>query len=245
MKPPTAVELLAVWEQGAAQRPIDRALTVLSMAYPEDSFAQLAAMSIGQRDAGLLAVHESLFGPSLPCYTECPACGAPLQFTLDVRDFPSPVKNPVKNDDAWQIVSCDLRLRFRAPNSWDLADAARRPDAASARELLLDRCVLEAERNGCAVAASDLPAAAIEEMSAVLSKTETHADMSLTPECVACGQRWDLTLDMASFLWTEINSLAKRHLSEAHALAWAYGWRESDILAMSPVRRQFYLDRLQ
>ena len=241
MKPPTAVELLAVWEQGAAQRPINRALRVLSLAYPEDSFAQLAAMSIGQRDAGLLAVHESLFGPSLPCYTECPACSTPLQFALDVRDFPA----PVNNDAAWQIDSGDLRLRFRAPNSCDLTDAAKTPDAASARELLLERCVLEAERNGCAVATSDLPAAAIEEMSELLSKTETHADMSLTPECVACGQHWELTLDIASFLWTEINSLAKRHLSEVHALAWAYGWRESDILAMSPVRRQFYLDRLQ
>jgi hypothetical protein len=45
-------------------------------------------MSIGQRDAGLLAVHESLFGPSLPCYG-LSACSTPLQFTLDVRDFPA------------------------------------------------------------------------------------------------------------------------------------------------------------
>ena len=241
MKQPTAVELLAVWEQGAAQHPIDRALTVLSMAYPEDSFPQLAGMSIGQRDAGLLAVHESLFGPSLPCYAQCPACSAPLQFTLNVRDFPP----AVKNDESLQIVSGDLRLRFRAPNSHDLADAAGRLDAASARALLLERCVLEAEQDGRAVPVSEIPASAIEEMSSVLSKTETHADMSLTPECVGCGQRWELTLDIGSFLWAEINLLAKRHLSEVHALAWAYGWRESDILAMSRVRRQFYLDRLQ
>jgi hypothetical protein len=241
MKPPTAVELLAVWEQGAAQRPIDRALTVLSMAYPEDSFAQLARMSIGQRDAGLLAVHESLFGSSLPCYAECPACSTPLQFTLNVEDFPQ----AVHNDGAWEVVTGDVRIRFRPPNSSDLADAARRLDVASARELLLERCILEAERNGCAVPASEIPEAAIGEMSSCLSKTETHADMSLSPECVACGQHWELTLDIASFLWAEINSLAKRHLSEVHALAWAYGWRESDILAMSAVRRQFYLDRLQ
>jgi hypothetical protein len=31
-------------------------------------------------------------------------------------------------------------------------------------------------------------------------------------------------------------------LREVHTLAWAYGWREADILAMSPARRQFYIE---
>ena len=53
---------------------------------------------------------------------------------------------------------------------------------------------------------------------------------------------WQLTLDIVSFLWSEISSLAKRHLREVHTLAWAYGWSEADILAMSPARRQFYLE---
>ena len=35
---------------------------------------------------------------------------------------------------------------------------------------------------------------------------------------------------------------ALRLLGHVHALARAYGWREADILAMSPARRQVYLD---
>jgi hypothetical protein len=32
---------------------------------------------------------------------------------------------------------------------------------------------------------------------------------------------------------------------EVHLLASAYGWRESDILAMTPWRRQLYLELVQ
>jgi hypothetical protein len=42
-------------------------------------------------------------------------------------------------------------------------------------------------------------------------------------------------------LWREIESMAGRLLRDVHALASAYGWHEKDILALSPVRRQFYL----
>jgi len=31
-------------------------------------------------------------------------------------------------------------------------------------------------------------------------------------------------------------------LSDVHTLARAYGWRERDILTLSPTRRQFYLN---
>jgi hypothetical protein len=45
-----------------------------------------------------------------------------------------------------------------------------------------------------------------------------------------------------SFFWNEINTWAYRMLRDVHALATAYGWREADIVAMSPWRRQVYLD---
>jgi hypothetical protein len=45
-----------------------------------------------------------------------------------------------------------------------------------------------------------------------------------------------------SFLWSEIHSWAQRLLRDVHAIAAAYGWREGDILAMNPLRRQAYLE---
>jgi len=44
------------------------------------------------------------------------------------------------------------------------------------------------------------------------------------------------------FLWTEITSQARRLLHEVHLLATTYGWHEADILAMSAIRRQYYLE---
>ncbi len=50
--------------------------------------------------------------------------------------------------------------------------------------------------------------------------------------------------DTGAFLWLEISQTARRLLDDVHQLAWAYGWPESEILAMGQRRRQAYLDRV-
>ena len=60
--------------------------------------------------------------------------------------------------------------------------------------------------------------------------------------CPECGHRWTETFDIVSFLWAELDSCAHRLVGDVHSLASAYGWRESDVLALSPSRRQAYLE---
>ena len=60
--------------------------------------------------------------------------------------------------------------------------------------------------------------------------------------CPACAGAWSATFDIAGFLWKEIHAWAKTALRGVHVLARAYGWRESDVLALSPTRRQIYLE---
>ena len=60
--------------------------------------------------------------------------------------------------------------------------------------------------------------------------------------CASCGHRHEVAFDIASFFWGEIDAWASRTFLDVHALAKAYGWREAEILAMSPRRRQHYLD---
>jgi hypothetical protein len=48
--------------------------------------------------------------------------------------------------------------------------------------------------------------------------------------------------DIASFLWRETHGWAQGTLRDVHGLAAAYGWREEDVLRLSPTRRQIYLE---
>ena len=61
-------------------------------------------------------------------------------------------------------------------------------------------------------------------------------------ECPACDHRWSTVFDIASYLWSEIHAWAKRLLRTVDTLARTYAWREADILALSPSRRQIYLE---
>jgi hypothetical protein len=243
MRLPTAAELIDAWERGAAQHWVDRGLALLSVACPEKTFGQLQALTIAERDRLLLEIHRGLFGPLLACYAECPRCRAQLEFTLDVENLLGDMTLSGKSDP-YELVSRDLHVRFCAPDSEDLAALRACVDIASARRILLERCVLGATRGNEPVSVMELPADVVEEISSTLAQSESHADISLALECVSCAHRWELAFDIVSFLWAEISARAKRFLGEVHTLAWAYGWREADILAMSPARRQFYLDRV-
>jgi hypothetical protein len=71
---------------------------------------------------------------------------------------------------------------------------------------------------------------------------DPQAEVQLDLTCPACQHHWLANFDVVTFLWSEIQTHTKRVLRDVHTLAKAYGWREADILSMSTVRRQFYLE---
>jgi hypothetical protein len=75
-----------------------------------------------------------------------------------------------------------------------------------------------------------------------MAEIDPQSDMQIALTCPACSQQWSAPFDIVSYLWIEINAWAVRLLHDIHRLATAYGWREADILALSPMRRQFYLE---
>ena len=75
-----------------------------------------------------------------------------------------------------------------------------------------------------------------------MAEVDPQADVQMDLTCPACGHQWQALFDIESFFWREISAWANRILREVHALASAYGWRESDILSMSTWRRQTYLN---
>jgi DNA-directed RNA polymerase subunit RPC12/RpoP len=216
----TAAEVLAVWEAGLSQHPLERALSMLAPALADTSREQLAALPIAERDRLLGRLHVQEFGPRLDCYTECPACGERLDFTATVPDTaepPVPDGNPVRSGG-------------RAPDSNDLLAASRFPDVEQARAELIRRCVAPEVGSEQTV----------DELLAGLEEAESLVDLT----CPDCGHRWQEVLEVGEFVWQRMAQRAKQQLWEVHMLASAYGWSEKDILGMNPGRRRLYLEML-
>lgn len=240
MRPLSASELLGVWEQGLTQSPVQRALSLLTAACPETSSDALAELSIGQRDARLLTLREWTFGSQLVSRATCPGCGERLELTFNVSDIRA--DSATEPAEALSLSVADYEVRFRLPNSQDLSDVTGMEDVTAARHLLLQRCLLAVQRNGEETAIKRLPAEVVDAVVEEMAEADPQADVQLHLSCPACDHQWQVTFDIVSFFWSEIQAWAYRLLREVHTLASAYGWREADILAMSPWRRQFYLE---
>ena len=82
MRSLTAADAIHVWESGHRQQPAERAVAVLSAAFPEESKEELRRLTLGQCNASLLEVREHVFGQELNGFSECANCGERLEFTL-------------------------------------------------------------------------------------------------------------------------------------------------------------------
>jgi hypothetical protein len=255
MHPLSIPELLTVWERGLAELPYERALTILSVACPESSPAVLARLSIGCRDANLLQLREWAFGKELAIVAACPSCQQTLELTIPVAGLRASdgsvtsstekqegdLEKPLMLRDHKLL---DYEVRYRSLNTDDVAGCVGLEPAASRRKLLA-RCVTDARCQGKSVSPEELPEDVaqkiVEQIAAIDPQAETHLDLT----CPECHERWREGFDIVSFFWTEIDVWARRTLREVNVLARAYGWRESDILALSPMRRQIYLAMAQ
>jgi hypothetical protein len=247
MQVTSASELLAFWERARAEPITTQALLLLEAASPGVSQADLARLSVGQRDACLLNFRELLFGSTLTGIASCPECKQQIQIEIDSTDI-----RVDRDQPAGELLTAESGgyvARFRLPNNEDLRALTDSPgdpsDEAATVGKLLSRCVIELRRRGrkqklrpyCA-----FPPPLIEAIAAEMEKADPQANIQLPLDCLDCGHRWLSAFDIVGFLWSEIDSLAKRLLREVCALALAFGWRESDILSMSAQRRQLYLE---
>ena len=227
--------LLSVWEQGARRHPIDRAVLLHALAAPEWPVDQLADAPLGARNAALMALRRAHFGGQLPAWVDCPACGERMEFTLDAADLP-----PAPDEGDAPIVVDGHR--FRRPSSRHLAALVDTPDPDSAAQALLRHCAEDSAALPDDAAALAALLAAAED---ALEAADPWADLALAIACPACAHEAEVSFDIASYLWEELDSHARRLLDDVHALASAYGWSEPQILALSDARRAAYLARVQ
>jgi len=220
-------KILAVWETGRPQHALDRALTILAAATPGATRADLADLSIGERDTRLLQLRTLVFGPSAEGFAECPQCTERVEFPLDTATLTSLPEGRVSARPVSETV-------LRPLTSRDLAAITSAPDNEAALQILLERCA----------GRTDLPNDAIEELSRDLLELDPQAEINLHLTCPACDYAWDLPFDVVEFFWKEIAVHAQCLLREIDTLARAYGWTEREILSLPAARRQTYLELL-
>lgn len=237
MKTLSPHDLLTIWEGGQRQHAVDRALTILAHAYPEESHDYLAKLPLGTRDSRLMRIREQLFGSVAPCLHNCPTCRQPVEFEVHAGNLEA--RETSQNG---QQLTCDeYCVTFRFFNSWDLAALANKPETTTAKSLLIERCIVEATRNDQHVDPQELPTHVLDQVQQSMVTSDPQAEVLIDLLCPDCRTSWQAVFDIATYLWTEIEDKAYRLLEDVHVLARAYGWKEAEVLALSDGRRQWYL----
>ncbi|WEB40859.1 hypothetical protein MOV08_17275 [Streptomyces yunnanensis] len=240
-------ELLATWEAGLAEQDAGRALLLHRAARPGAAPQALLSAPLGERAADLFALRRALFGDRLEVTLDCTAaeCGTALEFELDAGELAA--ARPRPPEAGLRVAEGAWTVRFRLPGPADLAAvaAARPADATAARRLLAARCALAAHRAGREATAeqlADLPDPVLKRFAEAAEEADPGAELTLEIACPECGAATSAELDIAAYLWTELDAWARDLLLDVHLLASAYGWSEPEILALSPLRRRYYLE---
>ncbi|MBT2145752.1 MULTISPECIES: hypothetical protein [unclassified Rhodanobacter] len=240
MHTPTPAQLLQVWERGGDPSAAARGLLLLGCSCDEYSAEAQAALPLGRRDALLLELRERLFGAAIDAVAACPHCAATVEATFRCDDLRLPHADAAAS--MLEHAARGIRVQFRLPDSRDLLALENCGDAEAARALLLERCVLDARSGDEAHEPRSLPHELQAEIARAMAQADPQADLQLAFRCPHCDHEWQPLFDIARFLWQELHAWALHMLREVDTLAQAYHWAEADILALSPRRRQAYLE---
>ena len=242
MKVLTEKEILQIWEAGQNRPLWFRGMLILAQAFPERSKSQLANMTIGQRNYNLLKLRQRMVGSTIDSLVHCRKCRTPMEFQMNVEGIFDLVPCE-REDQEFSEVIREVTLRFRALTSRDLAAIGETRTPETARTLLVHRCIIQASREGNSLDSASIPEEIIEELGDKMAETyDPHVEIRFVLECPACKHTWSAMFDIVSFFWAEISTQAQRLLQEIHLLARAYGWSETEIMAMNAARKNYYLE---
>ena len=217
----TELALLSAWESAYGRLAPDRAVT-LAAAATGLPFEDVADLPLGACDLLLLQLREQCFGPQLDGLAECPRCDTELDVRIDVDELRV---RGAGGDRSVEVAGRTVRLR--ALTSHDIRSAG------GDRDRLLAQCVVGEP----AAPSRDL----LDAVEAHLDVLDPQAAPTIDLDCPSCRASWPAPFDIAEFVWNEVDRFARRLLHDVHTLATAYGWREADVLAVSPARRRYYL----
>ena len=211
--------VLQAWERGSGRPLGERAAYALHIAPQSD---QPAPTALFERDAALLRLRIDLLGPLVDAVVHCPACGSAFDVPVDL----TVLEPPAVAAEAVTVTADGYSVVVRPPAPEDLHGLDHLDPAAFA-DALFRRCVETATWFGEPVAVAVLPDA--------IRRAAAQA---------LCGAGWRAPVDIARMVLGDIDAWVTRQLADVHRIASVYHWTERDILALSPARRQFYLEAI-
>lgn len=238
--------ILNAWEHADGLSPTAQARALLD-AEPGLDDAPLDRLSTGTRNRRLLELRVRLFGPQLSSVVACPQCGEQLEFDLMVGELlPGGLVCPeIDTQAVHEVWDGDLHLTFRLPTLEEVSAASATGELEDARRHLRRTSLLRAEQAGVELNPQADASQVWTLLDRELEALDPLANLELSLSCPDCGHPWAAPFDVAGYVWSEVRAWGEATLLDVHVLALAYGWPEADILALSPVRRQRYLDLLR
>jgi hypothetical protein len=243
MSVPSAAELLRVWESGLNQTLLERSLHLLRISHSDTEIETIADLSIGDRDVRLLQLREWLFGANLPNKASCPKCSEMVEWESNANDLRLQAPRPETLE--YTLEKDSFTIVFRLPNSHDMYKVMNDIDYQNDHSKILADCIINIKKDEKEVPFETIPATIITALTKRMEEEDPQADIQMLLNCPACNNQWSVSFDIISYLWLEIDHWAKRILGEVVTLAKAFGWSESEILGLSPQRRQIYLDMVR
>ncbi len=198
----------------------------------------------------MISIHVELFGGRLDGLAHCPRCATAVELNVPLAELTAGIPSP---EPVEPLVVDGRTVHWRLPDDADLAAVAGAATTDEAALLLVSRCVIGSEdpRNFGEMVAPHAPSGShfpenaqiLRELLAErIAAADPYADISFDLACPECGTWWESALDMADFVWAQLNTHARRLLGEVDELARAYGWSEREILGLSQGRRDAYLE---
>jgi hypothetical protein len=201
------------------------------------------SLTITDFEFALLGLRCFLFGDRVRCIVRC-ACTERMEIDFSITHLlgeahprtPRHIQ-PSTSRPGWfelrhQHHQAGAPIAFRLPTVEDQLLALRTPDPYG---LLEERCIETVHPDRRAAASAER---AMESMSPTVSRP-------IAGVCAACGATLNPQLHVSLLVLDELRASAAGMHREIHAIAAAYHWDESAILAMPQARRVAYTDAIR
>ena len=236
-----AAATLDLWDRAGGALPgpdpLDR-IGALA-AYDGTDPATLDDEPVGRCHARLLRLRRGLAGELMEATATCGTCTEPIEFGLDVGGLLASAEGPGgPGEVAWD----GGVVRWRTPSLGDLRSLrAQVGRGADAQDALRARCLTATDAAGGPVDPADVPPEVLDRVEAAMADADPLAEVLVALDCPRCGAAVACDVDVAAFVWAELDARARRVVQEVGLLAAAFGWTEPEVLALSESRRAAYL----